>query len=581
MMLSLPVEQTPENAGGQVRMMAGAARGLTRLRLNNRIDSMVKVLLAGSVPVLACVAIAVPVNAGGSDMSALGYERDDTGGLSAISRITGADKMWEKGFFGTGIGVAVIDTGVARVPGLDRPGKVIDGPDLSFDSTDPNLAHTDTFGHGTHIAGIIAGSDVAPDTPRKDCHTCLKNTAYSDTDKFVGIAPEATIINVKVGAYDGAVDVSQVIAGINWVVEHKDDPGLNIRVLNLSFGTDSTNPASVDPLAFAVERAWEAGITVVAAAGNDGERPGPLADPAYSPSVIAVGTVDPMGTIKTDDDVVPVWAQHGTEERPVDVTAPGVSVAGLRVPGSFVDDNTPTGRVGARLQRASGTSQSTAVVSGLAALVISRFPSASPDAVKDLLQSNSDKLLNELLDPKDDTNQAIYTGSGVVNLKFLVKSDFKKVVRWLPNAIRPSRHSNGTGSLEGSRGTYHVMIGEIPLRGETDIFGRGWDSAALADEADAGSVWNGGTFNGAQWTGETWADPATWAGYTWSDNDWSGARWTGARWTDAMWDGARWTGARWSGARWSGARWTDDGWEGARWSGESWSGAIWADMGWS
>ncbi|HEY4332479.1 MAG TPA: S8 family serine peptidase, partial [Ilumatobacteraceae bacterium] len=133
-----------------------------------------------------------------------GPNKIDTGSLSAIAQITGADDMWNSGYTGQGVGVAVIDTGVARVPGLDQTGKVIDGPDLSFDSQSPNLAHVDAFGHGTHVAGIIAGSDVAPGTSIKGCQTCTGKSPYTDTTKFEGIAPDAKIINVKVGAFDGA-----------------------------------------------------------------------------------------------------------------------------------------------------------------------------------------------------------------------------------------------------------------------------------------------------------------------------------------------------------------------------------------
>eukprot|EP01041_Mallomonas_annulata_P019950 gene19950-39516_t len=219
----------------------------------------------------------------------LGDVRRDTGSMSAITRITGAQRLWDAGFVGQGIDVAVIDTGVAKVPGLDRPGKVIDGPDLSFDNVEPTLRATDAFGHGTHMAGIIAGSDVAPGTSSVGCRTCLGKSPYTDTTKFVGIAPEARIINVKAGAFDGAADVSQIIAAIDWVVQHRKDPGMNIRVLNLSFGTDSTQSASLDPLVFAAEQAWKAGIVVVAAAGNDGLATSSLANPALSPTILAVG----------------------------------------------------------------------------------------------------------------------------------------------------------------------------------------------------------------------------------------------------------------------------------------------------
>jgi serine protease AprX len=129
---------------------------------------------------------------------------------------------------GKGIGVALIDSGVNPVTGLNDSARIVNGPDLSFESQAPNLRYYDTFGHGTHMAGIIAGHD--PD---------LLTGKYDDAKKFAGAAPDSTLISVKVAAADGATDVSQVIAGIDWVVQHRNDPGMNIRVLNLSFGTDS------------------------------------------------------------------------------------------------------------------------------------------------------------------------------------------------------------------------------------------------------------------------------------------------------------------------------------------------------
>jgi serine protease AprX len=132
---------------------------------------------------------------------------------------------------------------------------------------------------------------------------------YSDTTKFVGIAPDARIVNVKVGAFDGAVDVSQVIAAIDWVVQNRANatvsPPLNIKVINLSFGTDSIQAADVDPLVHAAEVAWKAGITVVAAGGNDGRNAGPLGYPAVSPAIVAVGASDTRATLSVDDDRIP------------------------------------------------------------------------------------------------------------------------------------------------------------------------------------------------------------------------------------------------------------------------------------
>lgn len=173
----------------------------------------------------------------------------DQGSAFNVAKDTGAQDVWGKSapstgrkITGAGVGVALIDTGVARVPGLDGSGKVVNGPDLSLDSQAANLRHADGYGHGTHMAGLIAGRDKAAPAGGE-----------ADEKYFVGMAPDAKIVNVKVGAADGSVDVSQVIAGIDWVVTNKASH--NIRVLNLSYGTDSAQSYQLDPLAHAVENA--------------------------------------------------------------------------------------------------------------------------------------------------------------------------------------------------------------------------------------------------------------------------------------------------------------------------------------
>ena len=500
----------------------------------------------------------------------LGYDAAETSSLSAISQIIGAQDLWNAGYAGQGIDVAVIDTGVSRVPGLNAAGKVIDGPDLSFDSQEPTLRNLDAFGHGTHMASIIAGSDVAPGTSGKRCSTCLGPSPYTNTTKFVGIAPEARIINVKVGAFDGATDTSQVIAAIDWVVQHRKDPGFNIRVLNLSFGTDSTQPAASDPLALAADVAWRAGIIVVAAAGNDGMFTPTLANPAYTPSILAVGTSDPRGTIATNDDSVPMFAQHGTADRGVDLVAPGVSVLGLRVPGSFVDTNVSTGKVGTRFQRSSGTSQSAAVVSGLAALVLSKFPTASPDSVKAFLKYTATPMGYQSADSSTSFAKLTtglntwYWGAGTASGRGAASLPTVPVVPAAPTTM------TGSGTLEGSRGSFHVGSAGKLLTGEVDIFGKKWNASAMASSTVAQKTWVGGMWNGARWTGDVW-EGARWSSALWTSTDWAGARWSGARWSGVTWDGVSWRGTTWSGARWSSGTW-----EGARWS-----GARWSDSGWS
>ena len=298
--------------------------------------------------------------------------------------------MWDAGFTGAGVDVAIIDSGVVPVDGLRSPGKVVNGPDLSFEGmacdasgcTPSPLANLDTYGHGTHLAGIIAGrDDAAPGT-----------VTSASSGNFVGVAPDARIVSIKVADALGRTDVSQAIAAIDWVIQHKNANGLNIRVLNMSFGTDGVQRYQLDPLAYAAEQAWHKGIVVVVAAGNDGYGSPKLNNPAYDPYVIAVGGSDGLGTATTDDDIVPSWSATGDGTRNPDVVAPGQSVVSLRVPNGHLDAAYPGARTGERFFRGTGTSQSAAVVSGAAALLLEQRPELTPDQVKALLTGSARKL---------------------------------------------------------------------------------------------------------------------------------------------------------------------------------------------
>jgi serine protease AprX len=425
----------------------------------------------------------------------------DVGSLANTASIVGADSYWRAGFDGTGIGVALIDTGVSPVGPL--AGIVVNGPDLSFDSQAPNLRYLDGNGHGTFTAGIIDG-----------------------------MAPGARILNVKAGNFGGQVDVSQVIAAIDWVVQHRNDNGMNIRVLNLSYGTDSTQSYRVDPLAFAVEQAWKAGIVVVTAAGNAGFVPGgSLTDPAIDPFVIAVGAADTNGTLPTYDDTVAAFSSNGDiwRLRPVDVLAPGTHIVSLRDPGSYIDDtDSGTGAVSDTLFRGSGTSEAAAVVSGGIALMLQEHPSFTPDQVKRLIWTSETRLKGVTL---------LTGGAGELNLA----PTFKK---HMGSARQPWMPSSGTGLLEGSRGDIHVSLDGIPLTGEQDIFGAPFNSAALAALEATQTSWSGGVWNGNVWTGNSWSAGA-WPTAAWSGNSWSGNSWSGNSWSGNSWSGNSWSSAFW------------------------------------
>src|SRR3954470_18867745 len=396
-----------------------------------------------------------------------GYSAAETS-MTSVNQTIGADKMATLGYTGKGVGVALIDTGAVPVTGL-KSGNVVNGPDLSLDNPMTGLADRDGFGHGTHMAGIIAGND-------------------GTSTGFKGVAPGAKLLNVKVGAYDGAVDVSQVIAAIDWVVQHRNDNGMNVRVINLSYGTDGVQSSQVDPLAAAVENAWQKGIVVVVAGGNSGTTTSSLDNPATDPFVISVGADDPNGTASELNDTVPDFSSRGSSSRHVDLVAPGQSIVSLRNPGSVIDVEYPKAVVNTRYFKGSGTSQATAVVSGAVALLIQQHPTWTPDQVKAALTSTATPLL-----------QAGAQARGAGLLDVLAASAAVPLV-----STQTFTKSSGLGTLEGARGSQHIGDNGTDLRGEQDIFGSPWHASTWAAASSAHTAWNGGTWNGNVWLGTCW-----------------------------------------------------------------------------
>jgi len=492
-------------------------------------------------------------------MQGSGYSPgSDVGSMHSTMRLIGATSFWSAGFTGSGVDVAIIDSGVSPVMGLNEAGKIVRGPDLSFESQAANLRYLDTFGHGTFMAGLIAGHE-----PGAQANLGQAVTGYS------GVAPGARIVSVKVADAHGATDVSQVIAAIDWVVQHRRDAGLNIRVLNLSFGTYGAQPYTLDPLAFAAEVAWHSGVFVVVSAGNNAPDSGRLMNPAMDPFVMAVGAASPNGTVPTKDDVLMPSSARGDGLRNPDLVAPGRSLQGLRVPGSFIDQTFPAGRLTDRFFRGSGTSQAAAIVSGAAALVIQQRPGITPDQLKALLTSTADAL------PAADVRGQ---GAGMLNLDAAFRAP-------TPPSVQAWQRSTGTGSLELARGPNHLVLDGVLLEGEQDIFGAPFDSAAMAAVTLAGSSWTGGTWNGSVWTGPGWAgnewSTVAWESATWSGNEWSANEWSANEWSANEWSASEWSASEWSGSEWSGSEWSASEWSASEWSGSEWSSAGWQTMEWS
>src|SRR5262245_2840553 len=424
--------------------------------------------LAVGVCLVAAASLLGLLNAGAS----WGCQDDPATHRNSMYRTTlypGPQAWWNAGYTGKGVDVALIDTGVSPVAGLDAPGKVIDGPDLSLESQAPNLTRLDTYGHGTFMAGLIAGHDANLTAPY----------ALAPASVYRGMAPDARIVSLKVGTADGGVDVSQVIAAIDWVVQHKADKGLNIRVINISYGTNSTQNSDIDPLSYAVEQAWKKGIVVVAAAGNSGYQVGGgapgLANPAYNPFVIAVGGSDSMETLTPADDDVGAYsasARCNPCKRP-DFVAPASHLQGLLVPNSFIDAANPQAAFGDRYFRGTGTSQAAAIASGAVALVLQKYPKMTPDQVKAFFKANA----IELKGPSP-----LSQGSGELNLNAMLAVS-------PPSKYTQKFHlGTGTGSLEVARGQDHLTRDGVVLTGEQDIFGQPFNAVTMAKlEASASS----------------------------------------------------------------------------------------------
>ncbi len=274
----------------------------------------------------------------------------DPGSLFTVEKATNVRAVWAKKDrqnrpdTGKGVAVALLDSGVSPVPGLDAPGKVVYGPDLSVEGNGI-LADQDTYGHGTFMAGLIAGRGAT--NPSTDLPSAPAGIQ-------LGVAPDATLLSLKLATADGGTDVTQVIAAIDWVVEHPTLPnGTAVRVINLSYGTASTQDYTVDPLAAAAENAWNHGIVVVTSGGNGGSAAASLTDPAYDPYVIAVGAAD-------SSDRLDGWAHDHTKAaafsnvstgRHVDLVGSG-NLAGLAAR-SRVDDR-PEQPAGSGLRRPDG-----------------------------------------------------------------------------------------------------------------------------------------------------------------------------------------------------------------------------------
>jgi len=296
--------------------------------------------------------------------------------------VTGANLLHQHGITGDGVTVAVLDSGLWESDSIARNTRgsmrVLARYDAVADIADQSF---DDSGHGTHMTSIIAQSGEA---------------RTAEGGSFRGIAPDVNLVSVKAFEANGQGDFLSIIRGLQWV--HDNRERYDIRILNLSFAARPRWPYWLDPINQAVMRLWQAGIVVVAAAGNEGPGSMTVGSPGNLPYIITVGSVTDSWTTDTEnDDYIPDFSSRGPTPsghiKP-DIVAPGGHMSGLTRPGSTLHTEFPEYQLSTGDFVMTGTSQSTAVVSGLVALLLQLDPTLSPDNVKCMLTSSADPAIN-------------------------------------------------------------------------------------------------------------------------------------------------------------------------------------------
>jgi serine protease AprX len=416
-----------------------------------------------------------------------------TGGLVDVefTKAVGLSEVWEAGNTGAGVTVAVLDTGIdptflglRRAPRgrgdrllayYDAPSaKLYEAPRLLRSPRDPN-------GHGTHVAGIIG------------------NSIFEWRDReYQGVAPSVDLVAIRVLDKEGVGRYTDVIQGIDWAVQHKEE--YNIRVLNISLYAPAVAPYWADPLNLAAMAAWQAGIVVVTSAGNDGPEPLSIGVPGNTPYVVTVGAfTDNYTPQDLGDDYIPPFSASGPTldafVKP-DVIAPGAHITSLMHRRAYLRSLYPDSQMGSRYFEMTGTSMSAAVVSGVAALMLSENPDLTPNQVKYRLAMTARPQFSEY------SGEAAYSiweqGAGRVWAPDAVFTDMDGEANW---GMDLAADLDGTTHYQGWT-VYDPDTGEFRVEGDGyHAWAGGYNAWAGGYHAWAGgySAWASGTTN---WSGD-------------------------------------------------------------------------------
>jgi serine protease AprX len=478
----------------------------------------------------------------------------DTAGASTVRSTIG---LAPTGREGRGVKIALVDTGVADV--ADLRGVVTDHVDVT------GTGNGDAYGHGTFMAGLIAGNGA------------------SSGGRYTGVAPGAKLLDVKVADAAGTTSLSKVLRGLE-VVARRD-----VDVLNLSLSSGSPLPWQLDPLTRALDNLWNRGVVVVVPSGNDGPGERTVTSPGVDPTLLTVSAVDENGTASRSDDVVPSWSSRGPAPQDVakpDLAAPGTHLVSLRAPGSAVDAANPDSRVETAYFRGSGTSMATAVTAGAAAALLSERPGLSPDRVKNVLVGST----------YDAPGLASADAAGSGGLDLAAAYDTRARQVRAPRAGRPGGDQEAAFAELARAWADNDYSAAARAWAALDVQARAWAARAWAAmvwqranswsttewmaRAWAARAWAGASWSGASWSGDEWLARA-WAARAWADTDWAARAWAARAWAARAWADGSWTARAWSDADWAARAWAADGWAARAWAGDDWAGRAWAGRAWA
>src|SRR5712691_8539582 len=430
-----------------------------------------------------------------SNIKYVSPDRPVRGSMNFAVSAVGADIAHSLGYDGTGIGVAVIDSGVNGVWDLTQAGNSKTSRIIYNQNFDASASTTsDLYGHGTHVAAIIAGNGGS-----SICGNCDVT--------FRGIAPNANIINLRVLDQNGSASDSTVIAGIQQAIVLKNL--YNIRVINLSLGRGIFESYTLDPLCQAAEQAWKAGIVVVVAAGNYGRDNsngnngyGTITVPGNDPYVITVGAMKTMGTATRADDLIASYSSKGPTlldhvVKP-DLVAPGnLIISSLastsdtlytRYPQNLVPISYYTTSANSNTSSdyyiLSGTSMAAPMVSGAAALLLQQNPSLTPDQVKARLMKTAYKVFPQYSSYTDTsvTPNVTYTDQYDI---FTVGAGYLDIAAALNNTdLAPATAGAAMSPItnyDATTGQVYLVMGNSVMWGSSVVWGTSvvWGSSVI------------------------------------------------------------------------------------------------------